>query len=112
MKGGRRPGAGRKPGSLTTKTRAIAEQAAASGKTPLEIMLEAVAEVYLAKGPVAAFDLAKDAAPYLHPRIATVGPVINTLPGEMKSLEELDRLYEEAMRKAEEERETMQARRQ
>lgn len=38
-KGGKRIGAGRKPGSLTKRTRAIAEQAEAEGKTPLEVML-------------------------------------------------------------------------
>ena len=38
--GGRRIGAGRKPGSITKRTRAIAEQAAAEGKTPLEVMLD------------------------------------------------------------------------
>lgn len=37
--GGKRIGAGRKVGSLATKTRLIAERAAAEGKTPLEVML-------------------------------------------------------------------------
>jgi hypothetical protein len=34
-RGGKRAGAGRKPGSLTKKTREIAERAAADGITPL-----------------------------------------------------------------------------
>lgn len=38
--GGKREGAGRKPGSLTKRTREIAERAAAEGKTPLEVLLE------------------------------------------------------------------------
>lgn len=38
--GGKREGAGRKPGAVTTRTREIAEQALAEGKTPLEVMLE------------------------------------------------------------------------
>lgn len=38
-RGGKRSGAGRKVSALTTKTRVIAEQAAAEGKTPLEVML-------------------------------------------------------------------------
>ena len=38
-RGGCRPGAGRKPGSLTRRTREIAEQAAGDGITPLEYML-------------------------------------------------------------------------
>lgn len=37
--GGKRVGAGRKPGSLTKRTQAIAKEAAAQGKTPLEVML-------------------------------------------------------------------------
>ena len=39
-RGGKREGAGRKPGSLTTRTREIAERASAEGKTPLEVMLD------------------------------------------------------------------------
>lgn len=38
--GGKRIGAGRKQGSLQKRTRAIAEQAAAEGKSPLEVMLD------------------------------------------------------------------------
>jgi hypothetical protein len=38
--GGRREGAGRKLGAVTKRTREIAEQALAEGKTPLEVMLE------------------------------------------------------------------------
>lgn len=39
-RGGKREGAGRKQGSLTIRTRKIAEQAAAEGKTPLDVMLD------------------------------------------------------------------------
>src|SRR4051812_24395551 len=39
-RGGRREGAGRKQGSLTIRTRKIAERAAAEGKTPLDVMLD------------------------------------------------------------------------
>ena len=38
--GGKRIGAGRKPGSLTKRTREVAEKAMAEGKTPLEVLLE------------------------------------------------------------------------
>jgi len=37
--GGKRQGAGRKPGSVSQKTREIANQAATDGLTPLEYML-------------------------------------------------------------------------
>lgn len=38
--GGRRPGAGRKPGTANKRTREIADRAAATGMTPLQVMLE------------------------------------------------------------------------
>lgn len=108
--GGKRPGAGRKPGSLTKRTREIAEKASALGKTPLEVMLdnmrhfqqvaldaEAVLDgltaeeitgtemkpedqfkVLLAKAKHAAglrqmaHECARDAAPFIHARLASV----------------------------------------
>jgi hypothetical protein len=44
--GGKRVGAGRKPGSLTTKTREIASKAAEEGITPLEVMLQNMRHFY------------------------------------------------------------------
>lgn len=81
--GGPRKGAGRRPGALTKKTRAIAEKAAEEGITPLEVLLgtmrgfwdqaglETDTEKKLA-AQLAASDVAKDAAPYMHPRLAAV----------------------------------------
>lgn len=69
-RGGARKGAGRKPGSVTKKTREIADRAASEGITPLEVMLEAMRQAYTERGAMAAFVYAKDAAPYLHPRIS------------------------------------------
>ncbi len=45
-KGGARPGAGRKEGSLTKRTREIAEVAAAQGITPLEVMMSTMIALY------------------------------------------------------------------
>lgn len=59
-------------GCLTTKTRAIAEQAIADGITPLEVMLCAMRAKFEEGDLVAAAALAKDAAPYLHPRLAAI----------------------------------------
>jgi len=39
-RGGTRVGAGRKRGALTKRTREVAEKAAATGRSPLEVMLE------------------------------------------------------------------------
>jgi hypothetical protein len=111
--GGKRPNAGRKSGSLTTKTRELAEKAMAEGQTPLEVMLEnmrhfqkvatdaestleglSASEFSEQVAPDAspedqfkfllaqvkktagfrqlAQDAARDAAPYIHPRLAAV----------------------------------------
>ncbi|MET3409480.1 hypothetical protein [Methylobacterium sp. 1030] len=70
--GGRRPGAGRKPGSATTKTREIAERAIAEGITPLEVMLTAMRHHADASRWDEAAGVAKDCAPYIHPRLAAV----------------------------------------
>lgn len=71
--GGKRPGAGRKKGAETKRTKArreIAAQAAAEGITPLEVMLNAMRE-YAAEGErEKAIAVAALAAPYVHPRLA------------------------------------------
>jgi hypothetical protein len=66
-RGGKRPGAGRKPGSLTKKTRDIAEAAAAAGETPLEHMLKIMRDP--AVDDDRRMDAAKAAAPYVHSRL-------------------------------------------
>lgn len=84
--GGARKGAGRKPGSATKRTREIADKAAEEGLTPLEVMLRAMREFIECaeqlKGDDAqarklaalkeAAAIAKDASPYIHPRLAAV----------------------------------------
>lgn len=108
--GGSRNGAGRKKGQLAERTRKVAEKAISEGLTPLEVMLDNMrfahqgANNCLAKlieqneqTPLEKFDAykemlrlrglaqeaAKDAAPYMHPRLASVehsghegGPII------------------------------------
>jgi len=98
-KGGARPGAGRKEGSLTKRTREIAEVAAAQGITPLEVMMKTMMELYQeaencskhddhAYGGVdhdhdvitetrikllnMAATIARHAAPYVHPRLSAI----------------------------------------
>lgn len=72
MRGGKRDGAGRRKGTLNRRTREIAEQAATSGLTPLEVMLRAMSEHVKEKRWDQAAVFAKDAAPYMHPRLAAV----------------------------------------
>lgn len=74
-RGGHRPGAGRKAGIKTEKTKrriAYSEEAAASGVTPLEVMLSAMRQSYAEGKMKDAASFAKDAAPYIHPRLATI----------------------------------------
>lgn len=92
-RGGARPGAGRKKGSATAKTREIADRAASEGITPLEYMLEVMRRpsdhederIQLAREAMR-FEAAKAAAPYMHPRLAAVehtgkdgGPIDHSL---------------------------------
>lgn len=66
---------GRHKGSVNARTKAlreISDKALAKGVAPLEIMLEAMRAVYEKDGAIAAFPLAKEAAPYCHPRLASV----------------------------------------
>jgi hypothetical protein len=71
-RGGKRPGAGRKAGSATKKTREIADKAAAAGVTPLEVMLEAMNSFRESGDLEKAAGFAKDAAPYIHPKLAAI----------------------------------------
>lgn len=71
-RGGVRKGAGRKPGSLTAKTREIAERCAALGQTPLEVMVTAYLKLVEEGNLQEAAKIAKDAAPYMHPRLSNI----------------------------------------
>lgn len=128
-KGGARPGAGRKPGSVTQKTREIAAKATAEGITPLEVMLRAMREhveladalraqaieaeagvltgdvdadvpMKLRRASLSAIDdardAAKDAAPYMHARLAQVNANVNAdVRGQLRIVSEFDDLVGE-----------------
>jgi hypothetical protein len=70
MKGGKRPGAGRKRGSKNTRTSELARKAAAEGITPLEYMLQRMRDE--TAEPAHRDDMAKAAAPYIHPKLANI----------------------------------------
>ena len=70
--GGKRRGAGRKPGSASRKTRQIADAAAEVGITPLEWMLSVIRDE---KADVKRRDeMARAAAPFMHPGLGAVEP--------------------------------------
>lgn len=97
-RGGARKGAGRKPSSLTVRSREIAEKVFASGdKTPLEVMIG------MLNGTVP-FDkdlltVAQSAAPYMHPRLSAVEAKVDVGYGEMSD-DELDALIATAAAEA------------
>lgn len=69
-RGGPRPGAGRKRGSVSKKTTEVAQRAAETGVTPLEYLLKVMRD---SKKPLGLrMDAAKSAAPYMHPRLSSV----------------------------------------
>lgn len=100
-RGGKRNGAGRPKGAATKRSREIADKATQEGLTPLEVMLTAMREHAKAKRWDDAASIAKDAAPYMHPRLASMqhtgrngGPIQTMDVTKLKGMtdEELDLL--------------------
>jgi hypothetical protein len=78
-RGGKRLGAGRPLGSKNQRTQEIARAAAEAGITPIEVMLGIMRELWAQGTPEAkreAAEIAKDAAPYIHPRLASIDQTI------------------------------------
>lgn len=69
-RGGKRPGAGRKPGAITKRTQEATAAILASGQTPLEYMLAVMRDANADKDR--RDDMAKAAAPYVHPKLAAI----------------------------------------
>lgn len=70
MRGGKRPGAGRKPGSPNKATAAREKAIRKSGLTPLDYMLKLMRNSALDRDT--RLDAAKAAAPYVHPKLNAV----------------------------------------
>ncbi len=73
-RGGKRPGAGRKKGQITKATvyrQEMLAKAAASGISPLEVMITAMRNAWDAGQINEAVQHAVHAAPYIHPRLAS-----------------------------------------
>lgn len=68
--GGARPGAGRRRGSRNRKTVEQAAAVEASGLTPLDYLLSVMRDSE--KSEALRIDAAKNAAPYVHARLAAV----------------------------------------
>jgi hypothetical protein len=92
MRGGKRPGAGRKKHVPNKASAAREQEAQATGLTPRDVMLAAMRQLWAlaennnhnqklnehyVRGAVA---VAKDLAPYVHSRISSTAPVSDTPP--------------------------------
>jgi hypothetical protein len=75
-RGGVRPGAGRKPGEATKRTQELVKKALDIGITPLEIMVTMMKRAWDAGDEDKAFLYAKDAAPYMHAKLAAVDSTV------------------------------------
>lgn len=87
MRGGPRPGSGRKPGGQNRKSREIADRAAAEGITPLEYLLKVMRDEN--GDSETRLDAAKAAAPYVHPRLANIEANVS-VTGHEAALDELE----------------------
>jgi hypothetical protein len=74
--GGKRPGAGRPPGAVNKKTKALVEKCEAEGLMPLEYMLQLLRDETLPAS--ARFGAAVQAAPYLHAKLSAVDHTSNS----------------------------------
>jgi hypothetical protein len=74
-RGGKRPGAGRKKGGANRKSREVADAVAVTGETPLAYMMSVLRDQNAEQAR--RDEMAKSAAPYVHPRLgmtATINP--------------------------------------
>ena len=69
-RGGRRPGAGRKPGSTSKAKAQLIERVVARGMTPLDIILESARKLFEAQKYSEASLAAQRAAPFVHQKFA------------------------------------------
>ena len=90
-RGGNRPGAGRKKGAPNKASAERQAKVAATGDTPLDYMLKVMRDESAA--PDRRDDMAKAAAPYVHPKLAAVehtgkdgGPMQVVIQGDDASL--------------------------
>lgn len=86
-RGGKRPGAGRKAGSVSKKTREIADKVIASGETPLDVLVACMKAAQKRGDERAAAMYANMAAPYVHARLASISAK-NTVEGTLTLITE------------------------
>jgi hypothetical protein len=73
IKGDQRPrGAGRRPGSRNRRSVELEKAVAETGKTPLQVLLDTMRHYLEVGDRDKAAIFAKDAAPYVHPKITSI----------------------------------------
>ena len=78
-RGGARSGAGRPVGSKNQRSAEVARKAVEAGMTPIEVMLTAMRDLWdegTSEAKREAARIAKDAAPYVHPRLASIDQTV------------------------------------
>ena len=85
--GGARPGAGRREGVRNKRTQEMIELATRDGVSPLEYMLQVLRDED--QPPLARFEAAKAAAPYVHPRLASIEANVKSTMSQEDALEAL-----------------------
>ena len=71
--GGKRPGSGRKRGGANRKSREVADAVAVTGETPLDYMMSVLRDQNAEQAR--RDEMAKSAAPYVHPRLGMTATV-------------------------------------
>lgn len=95
-RGGKRVGAGRKAGTVTKKRTAAQAateatiKALTEGATPLDILIGAMKEAYARGGYMAAASFAKEAAPYVHPKLSSIEAKVDNTNRDAKELTDAD----------------------
>lgn len=96
-RGGKRQGAGRKKGSKSaetvareTRAKEVAAKALAEGVTPLDVMLGAMREAYEQGGYLVAAAYAKEAAPYVHPKLSSIEAKVDNTNRDAAELSDAD----------------------
>lgn len=72
---------GRKKSPEKQAAEELVRKAFAEGTTPLQVILEAMREAYDEGGAQAAVPYAKEAAPYMHPKLANVETTVEGVLG-------------------------------
>lgn len=85
--GGAQPGAGRPKGAVNKRSQEIIAEALKEGITPLQYMLEILRDT--TQDPTRRDEMAKSAAPFIHPKLSSVDATVE-MKNQEKALKELE----------------------